>query len=755
MQAPSRPAFTSRVPSNGSAKRQLLGSPAAKVAPAWRPNAQGMKEKGKLQDDSKILLSRLPADVGDAEVEELFKKTVGPVKEAFIIYNSQGRSKGMAVVTFVRTGDAAVARAKYDGKYVDQKRPIKIEIVTDGVPHASSPVASSGPRTLLSRLGSVATASGPSSYGNPAPVKSTNGSSTASAPRQHVVNSQIKQARTRTKKGPRRVKKSLAQLDQEMEAYRAASDLSHRCLLRVLYRAPADFTRMVAPLYTTASGLLFHAGKILVLTIGLPARGKTHISRALERYLRWMGVKTQVVSLGDYRRKTLGGAQKLPPDYFTLGSDRPGEKSEETIKLRQKVSSGCEQLIWEFFEGGGQVVIYDANNGTKAARQTLAEKFSEKGIHVIMLETVCDNKEIIETNIRSVKISSPDYRGWDPDLAVKDYYDRIRDHEKHYETVEETTWPFIRIFNVGEKIMVNSRIVFFLMNIHNRFRTIYFARSGQSLIEHSYKADSDLSPAGWEYAERLKEFVVERRQKSLEQRGINPKDRRLVIWSSSRRRAHHTAWPFLAETSKVPDLHPSQSTPPSAIPAHLGLAKAAAGDSNAPSTSTLKVKVVEKTQMSEINPGVWDGLTPDQARKYYPEEWDRFAKDPYTFRAPRAESYHDLSVRLEPILIELEREQEDLLIIGHSSVIRCILAYLIGLPASEIPAIEIARGDLLEVVPTSYGVHSQAFHFWDGPGRSGEGVGSEKDPNNFYENYAEDTKGKRRVGEDGEVAAAS
>lgn len=43
------------------------------------------------------------------------------------------------------------------------------------------------------------------------------------------------------------------------------------------------------------------------------------------------------------------------------------------------------------------------------------------------------------------------------------------------------------------------------MNIHNKHRTIYFARSGQSLIEHSYKADSDLSPAGWDYAERLKE----------------------------------------------------------------------------------------------------------------------------------------------------------------------------------------------------------------------------------------------------------
>ncbi len=104
-------------------------------------------------------------------------------------------------------------------------------------------------------------------------------------------------------------------------------------------------------------------------------------------------------------------------------------------------------------------------------------------------------------------------------------------------------------------------------------------------------------------------------------------------------------------------------------------------------------------------------------------------------------------VRLEPILIELERETEDLLIIGHASVIRCLLAYLIGLPASEIPAIEIARGDLLEVVPASYGVHSQAFHFWDGPGRRGDedAEATDKDENNFYENYAEDTKGKRKL----------
>lgn len=77
---------------------------------------------------------------------------------------------------------------------------------------------------------------------------------------------------------------------------------------------------MVGPLFTTDSGLLYHAGQIIIIAVGLPARGKTHICRALERYLRWSGVKTQVISLGDYRRKKVGGAQQLPPDYFTFGT---------------------------------------------------------------------------------------------------------------------------------------------------------------------------------------------------------------------------------------------------------------------------------------------------------------------------------------------------------------------------------------------------------------------------------------------------
>lgn len=172
----------------------------------------------------------------------------------------------------------------------------------------------------------------------------------------------------------------------------------------------------------------------------------------------------------------------------------------------------------------------------------------------------------------------------------------------------------------------------------------------------------------------------------------------MKIWTSTRRRAHHTAWPFLssplsdendvdvAETIEQKDaldgIHVDSPAPnantvsnphktlklpilgtvardapvntprirPISDTVADGLTSGSSPSSNASSqTKSAKVilpeqiKVVEKTQMLEINPGIWDGLTPDQAKKYYPEDWDRFTKDPYSYRVPRAESYHDLS----------------------------------------------------------------------------------------------------------------
>jgi len=52
-------------------KRQILGHPAANVQPAWRASISTATQEQKVLDDrgSKILLSRLPVDVGESEVQ--------------------------------------------------------------------------------------------------------------------------------------------------------------------------------------------------------------------------------------------------------------------------------------------------------------------------------------------------------------------------------------------------------------------------------------------------------------------------------------------------------------------------------------------------------------------------------------------------------------------------------------------------------------------------------------------------------------
>jgi 6-phosphofructo-2-kinase / fructose-2,6-biphosphatase 4 len=75
------------------------------------------------------------------------------------------------------------------------------------------------------------------------------------------------------------------------------------------------------------------------------------------------------------------------------------------------------------------------------------------------------------------------------------------------------------------------------------------------------------------------------------------------------------------------------------------------------------------------------------------------------------QSYHDLAVRLESVIMELEREKNDVLIIAHDSVLRCLYAYLFDRTEDEIPRIPIPRNTLIEVTPTAYGAKESRMQF--------------------------------------------
>lgn len=419
-----------------------------------------------------------------------------------------------------------------------------------------------------------------------------------------------------------------------------------------------------AQLYSTESGRLFHSGRIVIVTVGLPARGKTHISVAVARYLRWLGVKTHVFHLGDYRRATLGRGKDVPHDYFYVNA------SPSSVLLRNKILKKCREDIYQFLEHeNGQVAIYDAVNPLSAGRRSLVKEFQRHGIQTLFIESQCTDERVIEANVKSVKISSPDYIGWDSDEAVKDYLARIAARIPHFETMEDPDLHWIKMINAGERVVVNNcafgylsqRIVFYLLNLHIKSRQTYFVRAGTTTQEDSYKVDASLSEEGLDYAKKMTETLItyrkQERQAIIDRGGPKNPLKPLTIWASTRLRTVETAKYFME-----------------------------AG-----------YKVRQRTQLSQMNPGVCEKMSEEQIREEYPLEVEKHEADPYHHRYPRAESYHDLAVRLEPIILELEREQNDLLIIAHESVLRVLYGYLMACNAPDIPKLEFPRNEIIEV----------------------------------------------------------
>lgn len=362
-----------------------------------------------------------------------------------------------------------------------------------------------------------------------------------------------------------------------------------------------------AQLYSTESGRLFHSGKIVIVTVGLPARGKTHLSVALARYLRWLGVKTQVFHLGDYRRAHVGPDHDVPDDYFHVNA------SPASVLMRQKILKRCRDDIFHFLNNEmGQVAVYDAVNPLAVGRKSLAKEFAKQEAQTLFIESACDDETIIEENVRSVKISSPDYIGWDEKDAVKHYLARIKAKIPHFETMEESDLNYIKMINAGERISVNNRsfgylshrIVFYLMNLHIKARHTYFVRAGTSSEEDSYKADASLSEQGMDYARKMSETLVAHREKEAKSRKMRgSSDMRLkplTVWTSTRRRTVETSQ-FLFEAG---------------------------------------FRVRQRSQLSQLNPGVCERKSERRIRAEYPEEVVKHEQDPYHHRYPRAEVRH-------------------------------------------------------------------------------------------------------------------
>ncbi|KAF8394891.1 hypothetical protein HHK36_018829 [Tetracentron sinense] len=243
---------------------------------------------------------------------------------------------------------------------------------------------------------------------------------------------------------------------------------------------------------------------------------------------------------------------------------------------------------------------------------------------------------------------------------------------KVYEPVEEGS--YIKMIDMvsgqGGQIQVNNisgylpgRIVFFLVNTHLTPRPILLTRHGESRdnVRGRIGGDSFLSEAGELYSKKLANFV-EKRLKA---------ERAASIWTSTLQRTILTASPI------------------------AGFPK------------------IQWRALDEINAGVCDGMTYEEIKKNMPEEYESRKKDKLRYRYPRGESYLDVIQRLEPVIIELERQRAPVVVISHQAVLRALYSYFADRPLKEIPHIEVPLHTIIEIQMGVTGVQEKRYKLMD------------------------------------------
>uniref|UniRef100_F6X0Q4 6-phosphofructo-2-kinase/fructose-2,6-bisphosphatase 2 n=1 Tax=Callithrix jacchus TaxID=9483 RepID=F6X0Q4_CALJA len=371
----------------------------------------------------------------------------------------------------------------------------------------------------------------------------------------------------------------------------------------------------------------------LIVMIGLPARGKTYVSKKLTRYLNWIGVPTKVFNLGVYRREAVKSYKSY--DFFR-------HDNEEAMKIRKQCALvALEDVKAYLTEENGQIAVFDATNTTRERRDMILN-FAEQNA------------------FKEVKVSSPDYPERNRENVMEDFLKRIECYKVTYRPLDPDNYDkdlsFIKVINVGQRFLVNrvqdyiqSKIVYYLMNIHVQPRTIYLCRHGESEFNLLGKigGDSGLSVRGKQFAQALRKFLEEQEITDLK------------VWTSQLKRTIQTA-------------------------------------------ESLGVPYEQWKILNEIDAGVCEEMTYAEIEKQYPEEFALRDQEKYLYRYPGGESYQDLVQRLEPVIMELER-QGNVLVISHQAVMRCLLAYFLDKGADELPYLRCPLHTIFKLTPVAYG----------------------------------------------------
>ena len=553
--------------------------------------------------------------------------------------------------------------------------------------------------------------------------------------------------------------------------------------------------------------------KLVIVMVGLPARGKSYVTKKLSRYLNWLQHDTQIFNVGERRREAAGKSPSparfapvdkrkssvhndlvdsvrrlsvsvggslndssksmdngksddentaLPPPVVPTkilvngqeeetsptrqnGSrpilpsiddavksqkpeenaiqDEPAEsldqtanffdpKNQRAVKLREQVAlDTLDELLKYILEEGGSVGILDATNSTMERRKAIVDHIRARAgpeLGVLFMESSCVDQGLLEANMR-LKLSGPDYKDQDPTKSLEDFKRRVALYEKSYvplgEYEERNNIAYIQMIDVGRKFVshqtngfLSSQVVYYLLNFNLSPRQIWITRHGESTDNEAGRigGDSELSKNGERYGRALARFIDhQRRQWEIYQRQKDmlqhlpprpgdttppnpsyvPRDRprNFCVWSSMMQRAVQTVESFSED----------------------------------------EFDVKQMKMLDELHAGEMEGMTYEEIRQKFPEEYANRKKNKFFYRypGPGGEGYMDVINRLRTVIIEVERMTDHVLLVTHRSVARVLLAYFRGLKRGQVADLDVPLGMLYMLEPKPYGVEFKAYRY--------------------------------------------
>eukprot|EP00808_Paulinella_micropora_P018513 g33826.t1 len=232
--------------------------------------------------------------------------------------------------------------------------------------------------------------------------------------------------------------------------------------------------------------------KLVIVLVGLPARGKSYLGSKVVGFLKWQGIQSKMFNCGSYRRELFKG-EKQDAEFFAThrDNDKPDDNHGGGQTGLEEIAMAVLDHLLDWLATGGEVAVFDATNSTYARRRAILAKCAQRSprLPILFVESICRNPEQLRLNLMQKVAHSPDYKDMSIEEALADLQKRIQNYESRNQEVggpeEDGTLSYIKLMDTMTHVVCNrihgrlqNMCVQFFMSIHLKPRPIYLARTG-------------------------------------------------------------------------------------------------------------------------------------------------------------------------------------------------------------------------------------------------------------------------------------